>query len=340
MSRVMDKFTHYLLKRNIIKISKIEDSFFSYKRLDKKIILNHDIISLNYLSDSPYSSSETRIIAITEKDGFYLWFNKGECTHCLPEALLIFRQVLEKYSNVIFIVNDQVAKIIVIKNRQLVSSFSKHTITQKDLLLIKDEYNLTKTVTLDKNQYISFFKDSFKYLKLNDILSILNIKLDIKSFFNKIVLFSALPILISTVISFILIALYSNYLDNQNSQLSNHYKKSQLLTLPIKKKIDREEDLNMIFNTLSEEFIYEDKVMAISSIVRLTKDLNMTLFYINSYDKNMDFIVKTEESSNIPTFTKKLFETELFSNVKNVSSQKIKGKLIKVTMNAILKERD
>ena len=340
MSKIIDKLTHYLLKKNIIKVSKVEDSFFLYKKLDKKIKLNQEIVSLNYLSESPYPLNKTKIIAITEKETLYLWFTKGEFKHYLPESLLIFRKALEEYSDVIFIVNDKVTKVIVIKNSQLVSSFSKHTITQNDLLLIKDKYNITNIVTLNEKEYISFFKDSFRYLKLNDILSILSIKLDIKSLFNKIVLFSALPILISTIISLILIALYSNYLDNQNSKLYNRYKKSQLLTLPIKEKIDRVEDLNMVFSALSEEFKYEDKVMAISSIVKLTKDLNMTIFYINSYDKNIDFIIKTEESSKVPTFTKKLFETELFSSVKNISSQKIKGKLIKVTMNATLKERD
>lgn len=339
MSGIIDKFIHYLLKQNIIKLSKVEDSFFLYKRLDKKITLSQDIISLNYLSDSPYPPSETKIIAITEKDGFYLWFNNGNSDYYLPEALLIFRQAIKKYSDVIFIVNDTVNKVIVIKNKQLVSTFSKHVINEKDLLMIKDEYALKKTVVLDKIDYESFLKDSFKYLRFKDILNILNIKLDIKSFFNKFVVFSAVPILITTVITFIFIAIYATYLDNENRQLYNRYKKSQLLTLDIKNKIDRVEDLNMVFNSLSEEFNAKDKVIAISSIIQLSEELNMTIFYINSYDKNMDFIIKTNDSSRIPIFTKRLFKTKLFSNIKNVSSQKIKGKLVKVNMNAILEER-
>ncbi len=340
MSRIVENFINYLLKKNIIKLSKVEDSFFSYKRLDKKITLSKDIILLNYLSDSPYPPTETKIIAITEKDGFYLWFNKGNSEHYLPEALLIFRQALKKYSDVIFIVTDNVDKVIIIKNKQLVSTFSKHVVTKKDLLVIKDEYSITKTVILDKEHYASYLKDSFKYLKFSDILNILNIKLDIKSFFNKFILFSAVPILISTFIIFISIAVYKIFLDKKNNELYKQYKSSKLLTVAIKDKIDSVEGLNRVFNSLSEEFKSEDKVIAISSIIHLSKELNMTIFYINSYDKNMDFIVKTNDSALIPIFTKRLFETKLFSNIKNVSSQKIKGKLVKVTMNATLEERE
>lgn len=340
MSGIIEKFTHYLLKQNFIKLSKVEDSFFLYKRLDKKITLSLEIISLNYLSDSPYPPRETKITAITEKDGFYLWFNKGNSEYYLPEALLIFRQALKKYSDAIIIVNGAIDKVIVIKNKQLVATFAKDIILEKDLFLIKDEYALTKTVVLDNEHYASFFKDSFKYLKFNDIFNILNIKLDIKSFLNKFIIFSAVPILITTVIIFIFIAVYATYLDNQNKELYNRYKKSQLLTRTIKDKIERVEGLNMLFKSLSEEFKTEDKVIVISSIIRLSRELNMTIFYINSYDKNIDFIIKTEDSSQIPIFTKRLFKTKLFSNIKNVSSQKIKGKLVKVTMNATLEERE
>jgi hypothetical protein len=339
MKGIIDILVNYLLKKNIIRISTIEKSFFLYKKLDKEIILSHDIILLNYLSDSPYPSNETKIIAVTEKSGFYLWFNRGEYNHYLPESLLLFRRISEEYSNVIFIIKNEINKVVIIKDGQLVSTFSKHIITKRDLLLIENEYTLSKTVILDKENYSSFLKNSFRYLKLNDILNILDIKLDIKSLFNRFITFSAVPIFVSMIAIFIFVAGYRTYLDEQNQQLYNQYKESQLLTVKIKNKMDKIEDLNDVFNSLSEEFDYEDKVMAISSIIKISKELNITIFYINSYNMNMDFIVKTENSSKIPLFTNKLFKTKLFSNIKNVSSQKIKGKSIKVTMNAKLEKR-
>ena len=53
MGNIIENLIKYLLKKDIIKFFKIEDSFFLHKQLDKKINLSQDIIKLNYLQESP-----------------------------------------------------------------------------------------------------------------------------------------------------------------------------------------------------------------------------------------------------------------------------------------------
>jgi hypothetical protein len=338
MSQIIKYCVDYFLKRNIMKVSTIENSFYVYKELNKKISLNQDIIEINYLSESPYPLNKTQIVAITEENSFYLWFNKGkgEYKYYLPEALLLFRQIIKKHADVIFLIEEDINKIIIVRNSNLISTFSKQSINKKDLELIKNQYSIDNLVTLNKEDYALFFEKSFNYLKISDFVSILNIKLDIKSLFNKIIHFSALPLFISVGIISIILIVYKSYLNTQNEELYSQYQESKLLTIKIRDKMENVENLNSVFNALSKEFEYKDKIIAISAVLRVSQELNVTLFYINSYNRNIDFIIKTENASKIPLFTNKLFETKLFSNIKNVSSQKLKNKLIKVTMNAIL----
>lgn len=339
MSSIIDRFVGYLLQRDIIELSKIEQSFFLYKKLDKKLKLSQEIILLNYLKESPYPSNETEITAIVDKDRLYLWFNRATKGYYLPEALLLFRQLSFEYSNVIFIIKGEIDKVVVIKDSVLVASFAKKTISDGDIALIKDEYFLDTIVVLDEKNYSTFLKNAFKFLKFSDIFHILNIKFDIKALFNRGVLVSALPIFITSIVLVVVVLGYSLYLKDGTQKLYKRYKKSQLLTVDIKEKINRNENLNEVFNALSDEFKYEDKVMALSEIIRNSDELNMTMFYINSYENNIDFIVKTEDSNKIPIYTKRLFETKLFSDVKNISSQKTRANEIKATMSAKLEER-
>jgi len=338
MSQIIKYFVNYLLEQKMMKLSIIEETFYIYKKLDKKVTLRQNIIELNYLSESPYPLNKTQIVAITEEDGFYLWFNKekGAYRYYLPEALLLFRKIIKKHSSVIFIVNMDISKVIVVKDSQLISSFSKHNVSQKDLRLIESQYDIDNVVVLDKEEYSSFLEESFNHLKPNDIFNILDIKFDIKSLFNKTIHFSALPLFISVGVISLSLFVYNSYLDNQNQELHNKFKNSKLLTIKVRDKIENVDNLNKIFKTLSHEFDYKDKIMAISAIMQVSEELNVTIFYINSYNTNIDFIIKTQDTSKIPLFTNKLFETNFFSNIKNVSSQKVKGKVIKVTMNAKL----
>jgi len=165
MSQIVNRVAHYLLKKDIIKLSKIEDSFYSYKRLDKRVTLNREVIALNYLSDSPYPTGETKIVVVSDRDALYLWYSRGEFKHYLPEALLLFRNFSKKHDNLILIVHDEIDKIIVIKERELLSSFSKHSLGKHEMHLLQSEYAIEKIVTLEKESYQSALDDGFNALR-------------------------------------------------------------------------------------------------------------------------------------------------------------------------------
>jgi len=333
----MEVLVNYLLKKQIIKLSYIENSFFLYKKLDKKVKLTSEVITLNYSSESPYSLKSSFISSIIDNENLYLWFTKGSDARYLPESYTIFRRLLTKYQDVICVIEGSPNRVIVIKGSTLVASFAKHTISLLDKKLIEDEYQIETIFTLSEKEYKNYIEESLKFLTINDLLNILNIKIDFKETFTKTVYFLALPLLISSIVITLLLAGYSFYLDDKKELLNKEFKTNQQSNREFKRTIVENENENEVYHELLNEFKYVDKTIALSNILKITEDMNMTMFYIKIYDKNVNFIVKTSNTGQIPTYTKKLFETDQFEDVKNVNSRKIKNSILEVTMNAKLK---
>ena len=340
MEKLMEAIINFLLKKKIIKLSYIENSFFLYKKLDKKIKLTQEIITLNYSSESPYLLKNSVISSIIENENLYLWFTKGSKSRYLPEAHLIFRRLQESHDNLIFIIDGAPNKVIIIKNGNMIASFSKVNISIMDKKLMENEYQIDTIIELTEEEYTGYIENSLKFLTINDLLNILNIKIDMKELFSKTIYFLALPLLITSIILTLLLAGYSFYLDTQKELLDKEFKDRQRSNKEVKETIFDNDKENIIYQELRREFRYVDKTIALSKILKITDDMNMTMYYIKIYDKNIDFIIKTTNSSKIPFYIKKLFETNQFEDVKNLNTRKMRKSITEVTMSAKLKEVD
>jgi hypothetical protein len=336
MYHIIETLFNYLIKKNIISISSFEESFFIYKKLDKKIKLTTEIIKLNYGNESPYESNQLNITSIFNNENLYLWFHKKDTkSKFLPLSLLLFRSLSTQYKNTICIFKGESNKILIIKNSQLIASFIKKNIHNRDIILMKKEYFIENVEFFNENE----FKDGFKYLTYNDLLDILNIKIDFKKVINNFIVWSALPFLISSILLMVIIGSYNFYTQMDNEKLLKEYTLKKSFTQKMKDNVNKNEELNKIFTTLSNEFKYIDKATIISEILKISKDINISLEFIRVEDKNVNFVVVTTNEEKIPLLTTKLFGTTLFKDVKNISSQKLRKTLTKATMQATLKER-
>jgi len=335
MYHILETLFNHLIKKNIISVSPFEESFFLYKRLDKKVKLTREIIELNYGNESPYDN-KLNITSIFNNKNLYLWFHKKDTvSKPLPSALLLFRSLAIKYKNTICIFKGEPNKILIIKNNQLVASFIKKNIHDRDIILMKEEYFVEDVEFFNENE----FKDGFKHLTYNDLLNILHLKMDFTKVMNDFIKWSALPFLISSIFLMFIIGGYDFYKQMGNEKLLEEYTHKKNLTQKMKDSITKNEELNEVFTILSNEFKYIDKAVVLSEILQISKDLNISLEFIRIEDMNVNFIVVTKNEEKIPLFTTKLFKTTLFNDVKNISSQKLRKVLTKATMQATLKER-
>jgi len=337
---LMRYIIEYLLSKKIIKLLKIENSFFLYKHLDKRLKLTKEVIYLNYYKESPYSINNSTIITIMNKNNLYLWFTKKSNNYYLPETLILYRKIINKYSNIVVIFEDKVDKIIIIKDDILLSSFSKVNISEKDLLLIKHEYEISETIRFNKEEYLTYLDSSLEFLKISDIFNILNIELDIKKFLLGTVRYVAIPFFVASILISLMLGIYLYSLEKEKNNIYDNYKSRQLSVMKIKTNIEEYKNKNELFKQLSKEFIYVDKTLVLSQIIKTASDVNATMFYLKINDNNVNFIIKVKKRKIIPLYIKELFKSGLFNDIKNLSSRKQKDNFIEVTIRAKLKERE
>ena len=336
------KLFDYLVNSHVLKFSSIEESFFIYKKLDKHIKLEQNILKLNYLKESPFPFERTMIASVSEANNLYLWFYKKDEKRYFPEALLLFRYLVKEYSDGLFIFKDTVTKIVIIKDKCLIASFVKERVNTFDIKLIEEEFllkdNQTHIITIE--EYNLFLKESFSFLKLSDFLQILNISIDFKSLINRALIGFSLPLLISSIILMLSLSGYYFYIQDKHEKLYTLYKSKQKNVSKIKEEVSVYEEATEVFNSFENEFTYSNKTLALFAITEEVKEQNMTpLFYIRMNEENIEFEVRTIDSLKIPLFTEKLFSLGLFTSVKNSSTQNLPHGKVKATMQALLKAR-
>ena len=335
------KLFDYLVNSHILKFSSIEESFFIYKKLDKHIKLEEKILELNYLKESPFPFEKTMIASISEEDNLYLWFYQKDEKRYFPEALLLFRSLVKKHSNGLFIFKDIVTKVVIIKDNCLIASFVKGRVSTFEIKLMEEEFLVksNQTFIFEAGEYKLFIKESFSALKLSDFLQILNISIDFKSLINRALISFSLPLLISSIVLMLSLSGYYFYIQDKHEKLYTLYKSKQKNVSKIKEEVSAYEEATEVFNSFENEFTYSNKMVALFAITEEVKEQNMTLFYIRMNEENIEFEIRTIDSLKIPLFTEKLFSLGLFSSVKNSSTQNLPRGKVKATMQALLKER-
>lgn len=334
----MEAFFRFLINKGIIYIYEMENSFYIYKYLDKNIAINNEIIELNYASESPFRTKSLLFTSITEGKHLYVWFhNVVEKKRYVPVSLLLFRKLLSKKQSGIYIFKGQVNRIIIIKDNVLVATFIKKDLTNHNLILMKEEYSLTSINYILEEEYASFLENSYKHLKYSDLFSIFDFQIKFKDIFEKVIRWCSLPLLISTCILVLIVGSYNFYIEDINKNLLISYKKEANSRSNLKDQVSKNEELNLAFLSLSEEFKYIDKTIALSTILKITEEMNLTIKYIRLNNMNIDFKVESKEDNIIPIYSRKLFKSDLFIDVKNVSSHRIQNIKTQALMQVQLK---
>jgi len=335
-------FVDYLVRQEKIYLADIENSFFIYKKLNKKVKLDSTIIKLNYSNESPYTGKIFNTTSIIENNNLYLWFHKEtlEIKKYLPVGLLLFRQLVAINANSVSIFEGESNKVVVIKDGVLLASFKKQKISKQDIMLIKEEYLLSSVKIYDKNEYASFLEKSYTYLTYSDIGRILEVNINIKNIFTSLVRWTAFPFLLSAIVISLVLAGYNFYIEEENKSIISNSKKTQVSINKIIGNIKKNKRSNELFTEIHNEFKYASKREALFYILEVNKEMNMTINLIRMSDDNINFFIKTEDESQIPLFVTKLFQKNLFIEVKNISSVKVQKKWTKAQIKAKLKERD
>jgi len=137
------------LKDKYLSILPACDSFFYTTTIEEKKRFERDILHLNFAHISPYKEFE--ILPYYDEAQLLLWFyprSKAYKNFLIPQAYLLYLYAKAQDSNAIFIVEDELDTLLVIKNGALEATYCGQRLKeQKEVLL--DEYGLENLYSLN-----------------------------------------------------------------------------------------------------------------------------------------------------------------------------------------------
>jgi len=323
------------LKDKYISILPIENSFFYSTTIDDNIKFNRQTLYLNFAHISPYQTFE--IIPFYEGKNLLLWFTpKLEKTINIPYGYLLFLELLKEDENAIFIIEDEVFKITVIKDGVLKASFVSYNMGELEKQSLLDEYQLQNIYIVSKNRYnINTLLNNYSILNYYKWYSS---EQSLKDIGLKYLDLSVVPIIIiiSIFISFEL--LKDNYIEERYHNLEQEY-------LSVKKKNDNyrenlrhQKEIKEFFNGFYYDIlIYPNSFKVISTICDIVaKDKDNKIKYLKLSGDTIRLSVETH--NGVPILNQSL-KSGYFKEFKIKSTRELRRKKInEVTFEGKLKK--
>jgi len=140
------------LKDKYLSILPAKQSFFYTTTVEEKKRFERDILHLNFAHISPYKEFE--ILPYYNGAQLLLWFyptSKAYKNFLIPQAYLLYLYAKEQDNNAIFIIEDELDTLLVIKDGALKATYCGQGLKeQKEVLL--DEYGLENLYSLNASK--------------------------------------------------------------------------------------------------------------------------------------------------------------------------------------------
>ncbi len=315
---MIKRILEFLVSKHYISILPIESSFFKYFTFEQPVKMNDEAVRLNYSHLSPFSKSD--IVYKNEGNILYIWFYERDFYKSkllIPESYLIYKYF--KNENALVILKDEIQKVVVIKDKKLLSQISKKSFDEKFLNLLKKEYSIDKEIKLSLSEYNDILQKAFYRLSLKDIFGFSRFSID-KSFFERALEKTALPILF---IVFSIIAIeYVEYFYIQKtiSSKTKEYREIKRKSDSIRREIEdfeNEAKKYINFKKHHQEPFY--KLTILSFIGDVLKKNKSTFIYTNLAGGDAVVVVKTPNPSKV---LNDLLSSKYFPDLRLISSRK------------------
>jgi len=309
------------LKQKTTSILKMQDSFFYSIDITKENSFNRDTLLLNFSHLSPYKKS--KILSFQEDNSLLLWFYQDSPTPILiPESYLLYLKLKEINQNAIFIIqNDNINRVIVIKDNILQNSFCINLVTSVEKFSLSQEYSIDDIIIISNSRAETILEDSFKSYPIWNYqkwyISDISIKEQVIIYMDKAV------VPFSIIIAIFIAMEYSRdiYIQDRYKALENEY-------LSIKKENDSYREAlknNQQYIAFNNNFYYDTllypnilRVLSdISSIIK--EDENNTIKYFKLSGATVSFNVETFKPIDILNLS---LNSGYFKKFKIVSTRK------------------
>lgn len=329
--------SNILLKYNFIKIIPFEDTFFYTSTLPKNLRFSQDLLKLNYSKYSPFE--DPNILSSFKNEQLMIWFYKIPVKESviIPESYILFNELKKQNKDAVYILNDDIVKILVIKKNKLLAIFTLDSLDETILNLSMDEYQISNKINIEKKEFNQIYKEALNNLTLREIYQWNQLSLDTKSISKKLVSKVSYPLSALVLFTILVNYIHNSNLKNDIKILKDKYfivkNKNNDLRADIKQ---HNKDMEQWEEFIYKELIYPDSISLLNSIYSIFKEDEVVT--INSMTINSGKMILRLETDLSPIlFLNRLNNIIYFSQVVIGNTHKPKKGLKSITYNLDVK---
>jgi len=303
-----------LSKYNLITLLPFTNTFFYTTKLQKKVKLSSELLKINYVKYSPFVNPN--IITLTSDEQLMIWFynKKIETPIVVPESYLLFKELNKNNQDAIYIVHDTIIKILIIKESHLISAFTLNTVGEESILLSMDEYNISKRVDIQLQEYQILKQSSLQKLTLSDIYHFNQLNFDRKTLLPKFVDYAAYPITALIVFAILVSYTQEKLLISKIENLKETYTREKTKNQEIKTFIkNHNKKVKKWQNFVKKELTYVSPIALLTSLYSIFDD-DIRAHLVDVSINSNKMLVKIATDENPILFLNKL------NNIKYISS--------------------
>ncbi|MDF1881741.1 hypothetical protein JHD50_10600 [Sulfurimonas sp. MAG313] len=314
------KLFNYLKKFDLLDILKIEESYFNAFSLKKSKKLTKDVVLLNYAEHSPYSSFD--IHYKLENEEVSLWFTDKnfDSLVVLPESSIFLQYFIKNNIEGIILFETSPQKLLVIKEGVLKRQFSKNTVAEYEIGLLKKEFNVEDSHVYTQDQYEQELNKAIENISVKDILDFFSFEFNYKNLIDVFVQKISIPLSILIFGLLIMEGLNYTYLQSSLEEVTKQYKIIKEKTQITRENINEIEDISEKYSSLKIEFKNNTKLISsMDAISDIIKDANASFLFLKLSENEFRMKIDTNKTSKIFT---QIVNTGYFADLKIQSTVK------------------
>jgi hypothetical protein len=177
----------FLLKYDFVKVIPFNKTFFYRDTLPKKIQLSQDLLRINYSKHSPYKAPN--ILSFSQNKELMIWFYDTDYSNyiLIPESFIFFRELYKEKKDTIYVLEDEIYKVLVIKNDKLLSSYSLEAYDKDLIQITSNEFNIENIKELNRLEVQDIYKKGLNELTIKELVQFNQIDLDKKKLLNIVI---------------------------------------------------------------------------------------------------------------------------------------------------------
>ena len=328
-----------LQKYHYLDIVPFEKSIYHTAPLPKKVKLTPQLLKLNYAKFAPFKNPN--IISFPKENYLSLWFYKEEYNApiLIPESYLYYKALVSNEKDALYIIYDEIIKIIIIKDTKIYSAFIIDNIEDELLQLSIDETSIDNIIEIKKDKLNPLKKKALESISLKEIFTFMQVTTEPKELLHIFVQKVTYPIVAFIVLTIVMGYLQKIYLNDQISTLKHKYKEAKDKNKDLKDIIQlHNKNVKKYKIFIDKELTYPPSIAMLNSIYTIFQPDDKAYLESISMSEN-NIIVKLKTDMNPVLFLNRLNKIKYFKRVVIQNSYRPRGEMKIISYDIEIIER-